>query len=219
MIQLFAEVGVLGLVSGLDPLALIAVLVVSAQQRRNGAAFAAGWILVLTALSLAPATVLHGHERGGPNVTHRHLRAWIYLALGIVLVVLAFRTWWVGRRHDPDAVPRWYKRLQRVGTKTSFFTGCILPSFPAAIAAGAAIFHADLRFGGKFFALSLFMTVSSLIVVVPVGMLYADPGAEPKLARVTSWAFLRRHTITFVVLGAIGLFLIARSTFRLLHGV
>ena len=75
MIQLFAEVGVLGLVSGLDPLALIAVLVVSAQNRRNGAAFAAGWILVLTALSLAPATVLHGHERGGPNVTHRHLRA------------------------------------------------------------------------------------------------------------------------------------------------
>ncbi len=174
---------------------------------------------MLTALSLAPATVLHGHERGGPSVTHRHLRAWIYLALGVVLVVLALRAWQVGRRHDPNDVPKWYKRLQRVGTKTSFFTGCILPSFPAAIAAGVAIFNADFHFGGKVFALSLFMTMSCLIVVVPVGMLYADPGAEPKLARVTSWAFLRRHTITFVVLGVVGLFLIARSAFRLLHGV
>jgi hypothetical protein len=217
--QLLAEVGVLGLVSGLDPLAFIAVLVVSAQKRRNGLAFVGGWLLVLVVLSLAPATVLHGDDPRHHPLTHRHLRAWVYLAVGVVLVALAVRAWQLGRRNDPDDVPKWYRRLQRVGTKTSFVAGCALPSFPAAIAAGAAIFHADLRFSGRMFAWSLFLTVSSLIVVVPAALLYVNPAYAPRLARVNSWAFLRRHTITFVLFGAIGLFLIVRSVFRLVHGV
>jgi len=45
--QLLAEVFVLGLVSGLDALAFIAVIVVSAQRRRNGTAFVTGWLLTL----------------------------------------------------------------------------------------------------------------------------------------------------------------------------
>jgi hypothetical protein len=217
--QLLAEIAVLGLVSGLDPLAFIAVLVVSAQRRRNGLAFVAGWLLVLVVLSLAPATVLHGSAAGHRPVTHRHLRAWIYLVLGVVLIGLALHAWQLGRRHDPNDVPRWYRRLQRVGPKTSFVTGCLLPSFPAALAAGAAIFHAGISFHSKFVVLGVFLTVSSLIVIVPAAMLYVAPGTAPQLARLNSWAFVRRHTVTFLVLGAIGVFLVARSVFRLVHGV
>ena len=96
--------------------------------------------------------------------------------------------------------------------------GARLPSFPAAVAAGAAIFHTDLRLSGKLIAVLVFLVVSSAIVIVPPALLYIHPEVEPRLARITSWAFLRRHNITFVVLGVIGLFLIARSAFRLIHG-
>lgn len=214
---LFAELFLLGLLSGLDPLAFVAVLVVSAQNRRNGVAFVAGWLLVLVVLTLAPAIVIHGGgEHRGP-VTHRHLRAWLFIALGVVLIVLAIRAYQLGRRHDPDSeAPRWYRRLQRVGPKSSFFAGCALPSFPAALAAGAAVFHTDIRLSGKLVAVIAFLAVSSAIVIVPPALLYLHPQVEPRLARINDWAFVRRHNITFVVLGVIGLFLIARSAFRLI---
>jgi hypothetical protein len=218
MESLLAEVWILGLLSGLDPLAFIAVIVVSAQQRRNGLAFVSGWLLTLVVLCLAPVIFIHGHaERRGPPA-HRHLKAWLFLILGVVLIVLALRAWQLGRRDRGDEVPKWYRRLQRVGPRSSFFAGLVLPSIPAAIAAGAAAFHTNLSLAGQLLALLVFLVVSSLNVVVPVAVLYLKPSAAPALARMNSWAFLRRHSITFVVLGLIGLGLIARSMFRLIHG-
>ncbi len=217
--QLLAEVFVLGLVSGLDALAFIAVIVVSAQQRRNGTAFVTGWLLTLVVLSLAPAIFVHAAPDGDRTPIHRHLQAWLYLILGVVLIVLALRAWQVGRRdRDETEVPRWYQRLQRIGPRASFFTGLVLPSIPAAIAAGTATFQSRLSLVGQLAVLAFFIAVSSISVVPPVVVLHTRPSAEPALVRLNSWAYLRRHNITFVVLGVIGLGLIARSTFRLTHG-
>jgi hypothetical protein len=218
MDSLLAEVWVLALLSGLDPLAFIAVIVVSAQRKRNGVAFVSGWLLTLTVLCLAPAIFVHGHaeHRGAP--AHRHLKAWLFLVLGVVLIVLALRAWQLGRQDRGDEVPRWYRRIQRVGPRSSFFAGLVLPSIPAAIAAGAAAFHTNLSVIAQLLALLVFIVLSSLNVAVPVAVLYLKPTAEPALARMNNWAFLRRHSITFVVLGLIGVGLIARSAYRLIHG-
>jgi hypothetical protein len=212
---LVAEVGLLGLLSGLDPLAFIAVLVVSAQHRRNGIAFVAGWLLTLAVLSVAPATILHSRPRH-EHVTHRTLRAGLLLAFGVLLIAVAVRSRWAGRRHDPTIVPKWYVRLQRVGFPASFLAGLALPSFPAAIAAGAATFRSDIGVSGKVIALFVFVIVSSAIVIVPPTMLYAKPNTAPMLARINDRVFRNRHEITFWVLGAIGLFFAVRSVIRLL---
>ncbi|MCU1503780.1 MAG: hypothetical protein JWM12_3134 [Ilumatobacteraceae bacterium] len=213
---LLLDVAILGLLSGLDPLAFLAVLVVSAQQRRNGIAFLCGWLLVLVVLSVAPATVLHSrpeHE----HVTHRQLRAVLLLVFGLVLIGLAVRSRYAGRHHDAEKIPRWYLRLQRVGLKTSFLTGAVLPSFPAAIAAGTAVFRADIMVGGRILALTVFVLVSSAIVIAPPALLYLAPETAPvTLARINARVYRERHDITFWVLSAIGLFLVARSGVRLL---
>ncbi|MEO5899377.1 MAG: GAP family protein [Ilumatobacteraceae bacterium] len=211
---LVIEVALLGLLSGLDPLAFVAVLVVSAQHRRNGLAFVTGWLLTLSVLSIAPATILHSRPRHG-QPTHRTLRAALLLGLGIILIALAVRSRWVGRHHDPDEVPRWYARLKRVGFKTSFLTGLLLPSFPAAIAAGASTFRSDIAVSGKAIAIIVFVIVSSITVVVPAVLLYAAPSTGPALIRINNRVFRERHDITFWVLGAIGLFLVVRSTLHL----
>ena len=65
---------------------------------------------------------------------------------------------------------------------------------------------------------SLQNTVVQLRKLLGPGVLHTRPSAEPALARLNNWAYLRRHNITFVVLGVIGVGLIARSTFRLTHG-
>jgi hypothetical protein len=212
---LVIEVGLLGLLSGLDPLAFVAVLVVSAQHRRNGTAFVTGWLLTLSVLSIAPATILHSRPHHG-QPSHRMLRAALLLGLGIVLLAVAIRSRWVGRHHDPDEVPRWYKRLKRVGFKTSFLTGLLLPSFPAAIAAGASTFRSDIAVSGKVIAILVFVIISSIIVVVPAVLLYAAPGTGPALIRLNDWVFRNRHDITFWVLAVIGSFLVVRSGVRLL---
>ncbi|MFT3854267.1 MAG: GAP family protein [Ilumatobacteraceae bacterium] len=217
---LLAEVAVLGLLSGLDPLGFIAVVVVSAQDKRNGVAFCAGWLLTLAALALAPGLVFHGHvTRHHARATHRHLLAWLFLVVGVALVGLAIHAWRLSRRQQGDEVPRWYRRLQRVGPKTSFVTGLVLPSFPAALAAGTAVFHSDRRLTAQLLVIVVFLACSSINVIPPTVVLEVRPGAAPALSRLNNWAYLRRHTITFVVLGAIGVFLIARSVFRLTHGV
>ena len=216
---LLAEVWVLGLLSGLDPLAFVAVVVVSAQNKRNGVLFCAGWLLTLLVLTLAPALVFHGHVAHHPSRGHRHVVAWLYLIVGVALVGLAIHAWRLGHRPQGDEVPRWYRKLQRVGPKTSFVTGLLLPSIPAAIAAGSAIFHSNRTLVTQLLVIVLFLAVSSANVIVPTIVLHVRPGAEPALARINNWAFLRRHTISFVLLGAIGCALIARSVFRLVHGV
>ena len=216
MRQLLFEVAILGLLSGLDPLAFLAVLVVSVQHRRNGIAFVCAWLLVLTALTIAPTTVLHSQPHRS-HVTHRTLRACLLLAFGVVLIGLAIRSRWVGHRHDADKVPKWYRRLQTVGLKTSFLTGAVLPSFPAAIAAGAAVFRADVASSGRVIAFGTFLFVSSAIVIATPILLYLAPLRAPvMLARVNARVYRERHDITFWVLGVIGMFLVVRSLFRLL---
>lgn len=211
---LVLEVSLLGLLSGLDPLAFVAVLVVSAQHRRNGLAFVSGWLLTLSVLSIAPATILHSRPRHA-HPTHRTLRAALLLGLGLLLIAVALRSRWVGRHHDPDEVPRWYRGLKRVGFKTSFLTGLVLPSLPAAIAAGASTFRSGIAVSDKVIAIAVFLIVSSIIVVVPAILLYAAPRTGPALTRINNWVFRERHEITFWVLGVIGLFLVVRSTLRL----
>ena len=216
---LLVEVSLLGLLSGLDPLAFVAVVVVSAQNKRNGVAFCAGWLLTLLVLTLAPALVFHGGVAHHPSRGHRHLLAWLYIVVGLALIGLAIHAWRLGHRAPGEDEPRWYRRLQRVGPKTSFVTGLVLPSIPAAIAAGTAIFHSEGALVTQLLVVVLFLAVSSANVIVPTVVLHVRPGAEPALARINNWAFLRRHTISFVLLGAIGVALIARSVFRLVHGV
>jgi hypothetical protein len=213
---LVAEVAILGLLSGLDPLAFLAVLVVSHQHRRNGVAFVCGWLLTLIVLTIVPAAILHIKPRHG-HVTHRTLRAGLLLAFGLFLIAVAVRSRWVGHGHDAEKVPKWYRRLQRVGFKTSFLTGVVLPSFPAAIAAGAAVFRARLGFEGRSVAVVAFLIVSSANVIVPTALLFLSPTTAPAaLARVNDWVYRNRHDITFWVLGVIGAFLIIRSADRLL---
>src|SRR3954454_16678789 len=175
---LIAEVFVLALVSGLDALAFIAVVVVSAQRRRNGTMFVTGWLLTLVVLTMAPAIVVHGGSHRDHTPTHRHLKAWLYLILGVVLIALAVWTWLAGRRERSDEVPKWYRRLQRVGPRASFLAGLVLPSIPAAIAAGTATFQSDLTSAAKSMVVVFFIAVSSISVVPPVVVLYAHPAAE-----------------------------------------
>ncbi len=212
---LVAEVAILGLLSGLDPLAFLAVLVVSHQHRRNGVAFVCGWLLTLTVLAIVPAALLHIKPRHG-QVTHRTLRAGLLFAFGLFLIAIAIRSRWVGHGHDAEKVPKWYSRLQRVGFKTSFLAGLVLPSIPAAIAAGAAVFRARVGFEGRALAMAAFLIVSSAIVIVPTALLFLSPTNAPAaLAHVNDRVYRNRHDITFWVLGLIGAFLVLRSADRL----
>lgn len=176
-------------------------------------------MLTLTVLTFAPAIFLHGHPTHRVRTSHRHLIAWLLLVLGLVLIGLAINSWRLGRKGGGEDVPRWYARLRKVGPKTSFVTGLVLPSFPAAIAAGTAVFHSNQGFVAQLIVIGVFLAVSSWNVITPTAVLYARPSAAPRLARLNDWAFLRRHNITFVVLGAIGAFLVARSIWRLARGL
>ena len=216
-----ALLGTLPLALGiaLNPIAIVAGILIlrTEQARRNGFAFAIGWMLGLVLL-VALSTRLVLVQMRGARGALANLPAVIWVAIGAILLLAAARAW-RGRPlpgEDPEP-PRWLRAIDRSGTGRVFGMGVFLATVSlrnvALLAAAAGAFgQSDL---GPFeFSLiaAAFITISSAGILVPLLVrLCGGEGADATLARWSQQLNRNVSTITGGVLGVLGSYLLARG--------
>lgn len=226
--MLSAILGVLplGLGIALNPIAIVVSLLIvrRPEPRRNGVAFVLAWVLGLGMLVILSARLLPslaGVRRDLPSA----LYSWIWIGVGIVLLLGAARAW--RNRPEPGApteAGRWTGILGRGGIVHVFAIGVFLSvvsvrNLALLAAAAAVVDQADLAPLETAIAIAVFVAASALGVALPLVVhLVGGPRSDGLLERWTVW--LNRHlaTMTAVVLAALGLYLLGRGISALLPG-
>ncbi|MFI5428574.1 GAP family protein [Aeromicrobium sp. UC242_57] len=158
----------------ISPLPIIAsvLMLLSAKPTRTAPAFAAGWLIGLTAVTVI-VLLLAGPSAadtgGSPTAT-----SWIKLALGLVFLLLAFHSWQTRPRAGSSPTPpKWMAGLDHLSPIAALGLGAALsglnPKNLALTATGAvAIASADLGTAAEVSCVVVFVIVGSTLVVGPV---------------------------------------------------
>ena len=209
----------LGLGIALNPLAIVAgiLMVRTAHARRNGIAFAAGWMLGLGLLLVLSTRLVQLQLRGARGAL-TNLPAIIWVAIGAILLLAAARAW-RGRPlpgEDPEP-PSWLRAIDRAEVGRAFGMGLFLATVSLRnvallAAAGGAAGQADLGPLELVLAAAAFIAISSAGILVPLLVrLVGGAGADARLEQWSTWLNRNVSTITGGVLGVLGAYLLVRG--------
>lgn len=203
----------LGVGVALSPLPIVAVVLMlgSSRGRVTGPAFLAGWLL---GLAVAGTVVLLVAAAAGPADDGEPATwvGWLKLTLGVLVLLLAVRTWRQRPRGDAEPqLPGWMAALDSWSAGKSLGLGALLSAanpknLMLTIAAAAAIAQTGVDAGGQAVALAVFVLIGALGPGLPVLLAFAlGDRATQMLADLKTW--LARHnaavlTVVLLVIGA-----------------
>lgn len=224
--QAIAEVLPFAIGVAVVPIPVIAVILMlfSERARVNGPVFLLGWVVGLTA---AFATVYAVARAGDVDAdpTASDGAGWLRIALGVLLLLLAGRTW--RKRPDPDAepeVPRWLAGMDTLAPGRALGLGVALAALNPknlVLAVGAAVGVAELGLstGDALAGLVAFVLVGSLSVGLPVVYYFVGgAGARSSLEGLKAWLGLHDKAIVAVLLLVFGVVLISQGLAPLTGG-
>lgn len=204
----------------LSPIPVVGVVVVlgTPRARRVAPAFGLGWLLGLTAVTTVVVLVARGIGVDDPGSDAATGFAWGRVAVGVLLLGLAVKTW-ATRPRDGDERPRptWLDRMDTLTPTGALGLGAALGSanpknLALAAAAGATIAQAGLDTAQTVAVVALFVLLASTSVVgAVVWFLVAPHSAAGPLGAVER--FMERHNsaIVIVVLVIFGLSLLGEG--------
>ena len=196
----------------LSPIPIVAIVLVltSARGRVNGPAFAAGWLVGLTAVSVVVVALTGGAS--DPDSATATGVEWGRAALGVVLLVMAARQWRKRPAPGEEAeMPGWMASLAELSALKAVGLGLLVSAanpknLLLTAAAAAAIAQAGLDAGEETVAIVVFVALSSVTVVGAVLVsLVAGRRADPALASLREFMARNSATIMMVVLLLLGL--------------
>lgn len=195
----------------LSPIPIIAIVLVlgSSHARTSGPAFAAGWVLGLTAVSIVVVQFVGGAS--DPTSDTATGVNWALAALGIALLVMAGRQW---RKRPKDGeepeMPAWMATVDEIAPGKAFVLGVALsaanPKNLALTAAAAArIAQAGLDDADTAIAVGVFVIIGSITVAGAVlAYLVAPSWAEKPLASIRQFMSDHNAAIMMVILLILG---------------
>jgi hypothetical protein len=193
-----------------SPFPVVAAILVlsSARPRANGVAFAAGWLVGLSAITAAFIVVTDG---AGDDDTAA-VFAWLRVAVGAGLLVLAARKWAARPRPGEEpTTPAWMAGLDDVEPPRSAGIGAALggvnpKNLAFTFAAATSIGALGLDGGEAAVAGVVYVALASASVLAAVGArLVAGERVDPALAGVRSFMLANNAVIlmvVFLILGA-----------------
>jgi threonine/homoserine/homoserine lactone efflux protein len=202
----------------LSPIPIIGVVLMlsTPRGRRNGSAFAIGWIAGLVIVSTVVLLVSGGAD--DPDSTTADGVSWAKLGLGLLLVGMAMRRW----RNRPRAgeqptMPKWMDTIDHFTPARALVLGVGLSgvnpkNLALTVAAAASIAQAGLSGGDTVLALAIFVVVGSLTVVgsVVVSLVAHDASANA-LNSLKEYMVEHSAVIMVVVLLVLGAVLIGNG--------
>jgi threonine/homoserine/homoserine lactone efflux protein len=164
----------------ISPVPVIAVVLMlgTPRARPNGLAFALGWVVGLTVVGGVILALASGNSQaddGGPETWVSVVK----LALGVLFLLLAARTWRSRPRAGQEAaMPKWMQAIDTFTTGRSFGFGVLLSgvnpkNLALTIAAATAIAQTGISGGEAAGTLAVFIIVGSLSILAPVVIYFA----------------------------------------------
>jgi hypothetical protein len=195
----------------LSPVPIIAVILMlgTPRARANGPAFAAGWVVGLTIVSVVVLLVAGGADDGdsGTSVVVDVIK----LAIGVLFLLLALKQW-QGRPRPgvAPAAPTWTATVDGFTTGRSLVLGAALSganpkNLALTLAAAGSIAQGGLDAGGDAVSIAVFVVLGSLTVAGPVVFfLLAGERAATPLSTIKDFMASHNAVIMMVVLLVLG---------------
>jgi hypothetical protein len=196
----------------LSPIPIVAIILVldSARGRVNGPAFAVGWLVGLTGVSVAVVALAGGAD--DPDSATATGVSWGRVGLGVLLLVMAARQWRKRPAPGEQAVmPTWMASLAEISPLKAVGLGragaaATPQNLMLTAAAAATIAQAGLNTADEAVAIAVFVVLGSVTVVGAVLVfLVGGRRAEAPLAAVRRFMAANNATIMMVVLLLLGL--------------
>jgi hypothetical protein len=199
----------------LSPLPVIPVLfmLLGPRPRQSSIGYVLGWccgVAFFTELFVLISVFISGIK------TTPHWLSWVFVALGIALLVLAIRRWRV--RHEPTPLPGWMTALETASPAKAFGLGFVLTivSSPVfLIGAGLTIGVASQSATKDALDVLTFTVIASGLVILPV-VLYLIAGKSVASALLASKQWLEKNyaTVSTVILFAFGVIILMKGLGR-----
>ena len=196
----------------LSPIPIIAIIVMlgTKDARRNGPAFAAGWVLGLSAVSLVVLFV-RGSSASDSSSADSSGIDWSQVLFGVLFLVMARNQW---RKRPPKGeaapMPKWMESIDHIAPTKAFSLGILLSAvnpknLALTAAAAAGIAQVGLSDGDELVAAAVFVVIGSVSVVGPVVFnLVAPERAAKPLAAVEEFMAQNNAVIMMVILLLLG---------------
>jgi hypothetical protein len=204
----------IGVAVALDPLPLMAFLVVLPSERgvRKGAAFVFGWLASL--VIVVTVTVLAtGNNPPKPNTPPSLAGVAVKIAIGVILVTIAIRQRRRrGRPKKPRKPPKWQAHVDSMSPWYATGLAPVLQPWGLIGAGAATVMEAKLASAESYLALSLFCVLASASYLTAEIYAAFKPGkSQALLATLRTW--IDTHTDQVIIWGSLilGFWLIANS--------
>lgn len=199
------------------PIPIIAVILMlfSARARVNGPVFLLGWVAGLTVL-FAVVYAIADAAGAGTRGTASDSVSWLRIALGVLLLWLAVRTW--QKRPEPGAtpeLPNWMADIDAVAPGKALVLGILLSSanpknLILVVGAATGLAQLSVSTGDAVAALVVFVIVGSLTVAGPVTYyLIGGEGARATLTELKGWLAAHSNAVMTALFLVFGVILIA----------
>jgi Sap-like sulfolipid-1-addressing protein len=191
----------LAIICGLSPWGIVAVIILSAGQRRfTGGAYAFGWATG-TAAVLAFMVVVARKLGVAPESSASTTSAALGLSFAVALAAGGVLQW--RKRHADATEPGWVGRVKGIGPIPAFLFGTFMINTAAVVLAGDDFARSSLK-AGELVVVGLAFTViaTSFVASVPVARQLFPIRAGTVLERVNTWMVENVHAVIAVVLFA-----------------
>lgn len=209
--ELILTLMLLGVFASLEPVSVIAFVVVLATERgvKNGIAFIFGWVACVMVLLIA-AAVFGVDESFEPGQTFNIVSAIVEMVLGVLLLLFA----WYRRSHPPkpstETESGLARRVANITIPGAFVFGALIQSWPVTIAAAAEITRAKLGVAAGIVAGLIYAVFSVATFIIMVTLSLRNPeGTEDRLDRLRVWIDTHRARIAVILSFVVGLYLLA----------
>jgi threonine/homoserine/homoserine lactone efflux protein len=155
----------------LSPIPIVAVILMldTPKARSNGPAFALGWVVGLSTVSVIVLLVAHGAS--DPDSASSTSVNWVTLGLGVLFLSLAGQQWRKRPKQGEEPVmPKWMNSIDGFTAPKALVLGLALSAanpknLGLTLAAAASIAQAGLSAGEAAIAVTVFVVLGSITVV------------------------------------------------------
>ncbi|MFZ0250996.1 MAG: GAP family protein [Acidimicrobiales bacterium] len=210
----------IGLVITLEPIPLTGMILVLASERglMKGLGFVLGWMLTLVAI-VALTVLVTGGKPLIPNSNPSTAALAVKLAVGVVLVAIAYRRWGSWGKSEPKGQPRWMRGIDRLNPLSAAGLAFLLQPWVLVTAGVADITTAKLSDTAQYIAVFAFCVLcSASYLVMEIYAALRPAQVKHTLNALLNWITTHRdQAIVFLSL-ALGLYLMAKSIYGLVSG-
>jgi hypothetical protein len=203
----------------ISPVPIVAVILMlfSRRARTNGSAFLVGWVVALAVVSTAVYLVSDAGDAATSDAASDAI-SWGKIALGVLLLLLAVRTW-RGRPGpgEPAPMPKWMSGIDALTPAKALVLGFLLAGVSPknlilAAGAGAGLAQLGLSTSDAVVSLVVFVVIGSLTIAGPVFYYLAGgESAKAELDRFKAWLLVHNGAVMTVLLLVFGASLIAKG--------